>query len=422
MIIANMLQNIAAGYVLFLLGRINVETLAAYSIVMTSVMALYYSVHGSLINAAIALVSRKCGEVRQAEVGRSLPGMLVFGTAVFLAYGAIVFFTLGPVLSFFGAKGAVLEMSGQYMKIALIACFFMTFYSLLLGVARGAGDSMTPLKVVMLMTGVNIILNTVLTLHFKWGIKGAAYSEMLSYGVAAAAYIAVFARGLHGIKLGGIKPEPGLLKTYASLTGKSMLQNFSLDFSMMLMLRIVSGYGNAFIAAYGIVTRLNGFLMMIGWPITNSGGIVVGQNLGRKMRDRAMQTIKDSFAVFSWIMVPASVVYLAFPGLLTAVFTTDPQVIKYGSMFLMIIAPAMIFLAAGQAAQSGLSGAGYMTMPTLANIATLIIIRVALAATLPSFEHLKQNGVFIAISVSLILYGIVNWYLYRKGKWTQKEI
>jgi putative MATE family efflux protein len=343
MVLANLLQNIAAGYVLFLMGRINVETLAAYSIVMSSFATLFSSVHGALINAAIALVSRKCGEGLQHKISRALPGMLVFGTLAFMIYGAIVYLSMGPVLAFFGAKGQVLDMAKEYSGILMISCVFMTFYSLLLGVARGAGDSMTPLKVVILMTCVNAALNTVLTMHMQLGIRGVAISEMLSYAVAAMAYLVIFIRGLHGIKLDGVKWDKDIVKTYADLTWKSIIQNFSADAGLMIMLRIISVYGNAFIAAYGIILRLNGFLMMIGWPITNSGAVIVGQNLGRKRRDRAMETVVNSFIVFCWVAVPAGLAYLIFPAQIMAVFTSAPEVVRYGIIYLMIIGPSLPF-------------------------------------------------------------------------------
>jgi putative MATE family efflux protein len=422
MVLANLLQNIAAGYVLFLLGRINVESLAAYSIVMSSFATLFSSVHGALINAAIALVSRKCGAGQHRLISRALPGMLVFGTLAFMAYAAIVFVSMGPVLSFFGAKGPVLDMAKEYTGILMISCVFMTFYSLLLGVSRGSGDSVTPLKVVLIMTGINAVLNTILTLNMQMGIKGVALSEMLSYAAAAAAYFIIFLRGLNGIKLTGFNWDKNIVKTYASLTWKSIIQNFSVDAGSMIMLRIISVYGNAFIAAYGIITRLNGFLMMIGWPITNSGAVIVGQNLGKKRRDRAMETVLQSFIVFCWAAVPAMLAYLVFPAQIMAVFTSDPAVIKYGIVYLLIMGPSLLFLAAGMTAQSAFNGAGSMGVPTIINLVAFVAIRTILAATLPSFMHLNESGIFWATSVSIIIFGVICWYVYKKERWTLKEI
>jgi putative MATE family efflux protein len=422
MILGNILQNAAAAFVLFLMGRIGVEALAAYSIVMTSVMALFYSVHGALINAAIAFVSRKAGAGRMDVVNKALPGMLGFGTLLFLAYGAIVVLTAGPVLSFFGAKGEVLGMAREYAFLAMISCFFMTFYSLLLGVSRGAGDSVTPLKVVLVMSVSNIILNGVLTLWFGMGLRGAAISETAGYFVGAVVYSLIFVRGLHGIKLGKFTWDKNEVLSYAKLTMKSLVQNFSIDIGVLAMLRIVAGYGYAFIAAYGIVQRLLGFLLMIGWPITNSGGVIVGQNLGKKMIQRAMDTIKSSYHVFLWAAVPATLACVFIPSWLMSRFTDNADVISFGRDFLLILSPAIVFLAMGLASQAGLSGAGFITVPTVANIIILVFLRLFLAATLPGFAHFNGNGVFLSVSLTVVLYGIVNWYMYRQGNWTKKEI
>jgi putative MATE family efflux protein len=421
MVLANLLQNIAAGYVLFLLGRISVEALAAYSIVVSSLIALFSSVHGALINAAMALVSRKCGEKQNHLISEALPGMLAFGTLVFVAYAGLMYAIMGPALAFFGAKGVVLSMAKDYTGIVLLSCFFMTFYSLLLGVARGSGDSVTPLKVVLVLVSTNIILYTVLIGKMRMGLKGAALADMLSYAGAAISYFIVFVRGLNGIKLSGFKWNRAIVKTYAELTGKSIVQNFTGDFGSMIMLRMISGYGNVFIAAYGIVNRLVNFLLMLGWPITNSGGVIVGQNLGSKRRDRAMQTVRESFIVFCWAAVPTGILFLVFPAQIMAAFTSDAAAVQYGIIYLLIMGPSMPLLAAGQSAQSAFNGAGSIGMPIILNVLT-IIIRIGLAATLPYFMHLRENGIFWSVSVSYVFFGVIYWYFYKKEKWAQKEI
>jgi len=421
MVIANILQNVAAGYALFLIGRISVEALAAYSIAVSSLIALFASVHGALINAAMALVSRKCGAKQQHLISEALPGMLAFGTLVFVVYAGLMYSIMGPALSFFGAKAEVLSMAKDYTGIVLISCFFMTFYSLLLGVARGSGDSVTPLKVVLVLVSINIVLYTVFIGKMRMGLKGAALAEMCGYAGGAISYFIVYLRGLNGIKLSGFRWNRAVVKTYAELTGKSIVQNFTGDFGSMIMLRIIAGYGNAFIAAYGIGSRLVNFLLMVGWPITNSGGVIVGQNLGKSRRDLAMETVLQSFIVFCWAAVPTGLLFLIFPAQVMAAFTSDNAALQYGVIFLMIMGPSMPFLAAGQAAQSAFNGAGSIGVPILLNVAT-IILRIGLAVTLPFFAYLRENGIFWSISISYVFFGLIYWYFYNRKKWMLKEI
>ncbi len=422
MLLGNILLNGAAAFELFMLGKIGVETLAAYSIAMSSVWALFNSVHGGLINAAMAVVSRKYGAKRHGEINAALPGMLFTGVVFFSVFALVCYAIMVPAFVFFGAKGAVLKQVTGYMSISLLLSFIMPFYSQLLGVSRGMGDSMTPLKIICVLVPLNILLNAIFIGPMGLGIMGAAYSAVATYVVGAALYTVVFIRGIGGIKLRPGPVKNGLFFTYAWLSVKSILQNFTNDAGSMIMLRIISPFGNTFIAAYGIVSRLINFLMMAGWPICNSGGVIVGHNLGAGIRKRAVETILASTKVFLWITVPTAALFFFWAAPVMGAFSSDAAVIEFGRQFLMIIAPALLFMALGQACQSGFSGAGFIGTPTLVNILAFIIIRPLLSVALDRLPSAGSSGVFWAMSVSFVFYGIVYWLIYKNERWANKEI
>jgi len=422
MLIGNLILNGAAAFELFMLGRISIETLAAYSIAMSSVWALFNSVHGGLINAAMAVVSRRYGAGRHGEISAALPGMLFTGVVFFTAFALACYAVMVPAFAFFGAKGGVLKQVADYMSISLLLSFVMAFYSQLLGVSRGMGDSMTPLKIIIAIAPLNIILNWLFIGVMKTGILGAAYSAIATYCAGAVLYVIVFIRGKGGVKLRFGPVINPLFKQYAFLSIKSILQNFTGDAGTMIMLRIIAPFGNAFIAAYGIVLRLINFLMMAGWPICNSGGVIVGHNLGAGARKRAVETIIAGTKVFLWITAPTAALFFFCAAPVMEAFTPDAAVAGFGIKFLMIIAPALLFMALGQACQSGFSGAGFIGTPTFVNILAFIIIRPVLSVILDRPQFAGPAGVFWAMSLSFVIYGIVYWFIYKNGKWADKEI
>ena len=422
MLIGNLILNAAAAFELFMLGRISIETLAAYSIAMSSVWALFNSVHGGLINAAMAVVSRKHGAGRHEEISAALPGMLFTGVIFFTAFALVCYAVMVPAFAFFGAKGDVLKQVTDYMSISLLLSFVMAFYSQLLGVSRGMGDSMTPLKIIIAIAPLNIILNWLFIGVLKTGILGAAYSAIATYCAGAALYIIVFIRGKGGVKLRFGPVINPLFKQYALLSVKSILQNFTGDAGMMIMLRIIAPFGNAFIAAYGIVSRLISFLMMAGWPICNSGGVIVGHNLGAGMKNRAAGAVLGSMKVFSWITAPAAVLLFFWAVPVMKAFTNDAAVIEYGRLYLIILAPSLLFMVAGQACQSGFSGAGFISVPTAVNVIAFIVLRPLLAVIIDGIPAAGPSGVFWGVSISFVFYGVIYWFIYRNGKWADKEI
>jgi Na+-driven multidrug efflux pump len=71
--------------------------------------------------------------------------------------------------------------------------------------------------------------------------------------------------------------------------------------------------------------------------------------------------------------VPTAVLFFFWAVPIMGAFSADAAVIGFGRLFLMIIAPALLFMALGQACQSGFSGAGFIGTPTSVNILAFII-------------------------------------------------
>ncbi|PKL90859.1 MAG: hypothetical protein CVV21_10720 [Candidatus Goldiibacteriota bacterium HGW-Goldbacteria-1] len=422
MITANVLQNLAAGFEMYLIGRINLEALAAFAIVMSSFYGLYLSLHGGLINAAITMTSRYTGRGNHAELNRAVAQMLIFAVLAFGLFSLAAYIFMDPMLVFFGAKGEVFTMAKEYTSIMLLSFLPFAVFSVFLGVLRGAGDSITPLKVVALMSVFWVILNPIFIFKLNLGLKGVALTALCTNTLMALVYGFVFVKGRHFFKLKAeyFKPDRILFKTYAQFSAKAILQGFVFDASSMLMLKLISGYGNAFIAAYGIVLRIGYFVMMIGWPIGNSGGVVVGHNLGAGYKDRAMQAVKDAAAVFSVFTIPAALVYFFFPEFVLGLFTSDPATLNYGRYFMKAIAFALPLMGAGLMAQSAFNAAGAIGFSLVLSFIVYWPVRIVMALILP-MTAFKEYGIFWAMSLSLIFFAFIYLFYYGRKNWMNRE-
>jgi len=78
----------------------------------------------------------------------------------------------------------VFPMAKQYLQIYLSALVVFFGYNGLSAILRGLGDSKTPLYFLILSTLLNIGLDLLFILVFKWGIAGAAYATVISQTVA----------------------------------------------------------------------------------------------------------------------------------------------------------------------------------------------------------------------------------------------
>ncbi len=424
MVAGNLFINLISTIELYLVGTIGLEALTAISIINTSVFAFYLSIHGGLINGAITMISRYIGRKDHELANRALAQMLLFSVFTFSIYFLIVYFLKYNILVFFGAKGDVLLYASEYIDILCMTFISIAVYSVFLGVLRGAGDSVTPLKLVITCYIFTGILNFMFIKIFKFGLKGAALSNLISFSIAALIYFIIFIKGIYFFKL-KIKdfiPDFAILKTYFELTIKAISQGIINDIGAMAMLKMMTGFGNEFIAAYGIVMKLIYFIQMFGWPIGNSGGVVVGHNLGAKNIARAKQAVMESMKIYSYIIFPAAILFLLFPEPIIQLFTTNTDVIHYSVYFLRLLSFLLPVLCVGLIIQSGFNGAGVMGTSAIVIFVSYITIRIPLAYVLMNWTQLKEFGIYWAIAVSIVVNSLMFWILYKREEWLQKKI
>jgi len=424
MVAGNLFINLISAVELYLIGTIGLEALTAISIINTSVFAFYLSIHGGLINGAITMISRYAGRKDHALANKSLAQMLLFSVFIFGIFFLIVYFFKNNILVFFGAKENVLHQASFYIDIFCLSFFSMGIYSVFLGVLRGAGDSMTPLKLVIscyvLIGGLNFVFIKI----FKFGLRGVALSNLISFSIAALIYLVVFIKGIHffKIKIKDFIPDFMILKTYFELAIKAISQGFINDIGAMAMLKMMASFGNEFIAAYGIVARLIYFIQMFGWPIGNSGGVVVGHNLGANNKQRARGAIMESMKIYSWIFFPATILFLVFARQIAGFFTGNDSVINYSVYFLRLLSFLLPVLCVGLIVQSGFNGAGVMGTSAIVIFISYILIRIPLAYVLINLTQLKELGIYWAIAVSIVVNSVIFWILYKREEWLQKKI
>ncbi|MCX8093294.1 MAG: MATE family efflux transporter [Candidatus Goldbacteria bacterium] len=423
MVAGNLFINIILAFELYLVGTIGLEALAAFSIINTSIFAFYLSIHGGLISGAITMISRYTGRKDYILANKSLAQMILFSIFIFGIYFLGIYFFKNNLLIFFGAKESVLHAASDYVDIFCLSFIPFGLYSVFLGVLRGAGDSVTPLKLVFLSYILIGVLNFLFIGIFRFGLKSAALSCFISFTTAAFIYFVIFIRGIHFFKL-KIKdfiPDFFILKTYFELTIKAIAQGFINDLGAMAMLKMMTGFGNEFIAAYGIVARLIYFVQMFGWPIGNSGGVVVGHNLGAQNLNRARQAVIESMKIYFNIVIIAIVLFLLLTKPIIGLFTENIKAINYSVYFLRLLALLLPFLCVGLIIQSGFNGAGVMGTSAVVIFISYIIIRIPLAHF---FIHtqLKEYGIYWAIAISIFVNSIMFWILFRRDEWLQKKI
>ena len=83
-----------------------------------------------------------------------------------------------------GIEDEVLELGAQYFRIVGIPSVILSLMFVMSAILRGAGDTKTPMKISIVINGINALLDYVLIFGFLFipelGIAGAAIATVIS--------------------------------------------------------------------------------------------------------------------------------------------------------------------------------------------------------------------------------------------------
>ena len=104
------------------------------------------------------------------------------------------------------------------------------------------------------------------------------------------------------------------------------------------------------------------------------------------------------------------------------IVTHAPEVLRYGTSALHIIAYGVAFYGLGMVLETAFNGAGDTWTPTYLNLLIFWVFEIPFAYTLAYYFKLGPDGVFWAITVAFSLLAVASGLLFKRGKWKLKVV
>lgn len=367
-----------------------------------------------------AVASRRWGE--QNEVAAREAGYQAFGLAILTAaaVGAGGLLVLGPMFTLMNTPLEVTLQGADYLVVYLVGCPIVFAYFAMDATFRAAGDTRTPLQILLFALAANALLDPLLILGVgpfpQLGTGGAALATVLTRaGSVAFGYRLLCRRNL----IRKIRPSSSTMRAIARIGFPVSAGGVTFSLIYILLTRVTSQFGTAGLAALGVGHKIESlsFLACIGFGM--AAATAVGQNLGAGQPERATQAghaaLRDALVLMSII----GLAFLVFPEQLMRVFTGDAAVVAHGASYLRIVAAAQLFMAFEMVLQIAMEGAGYTLWPMVSGV-TLTSMRLPLAWWL--HRPLGLAGVWWAISLTAIARGVVMIIIWRRGRWGGLEV
>jgi putative MATE family efflux protein len=426
MMVSMGLQSLFNLVDIYFVGKLSAQAVAAVGMSGIVMFVMMTFIIG-LGTATRALIARFVGsrDMDKASETAFASLTIALGLSVLVAFFGT--FLAPQILELLGAEGEVLVLGVKYIRIMFIGVMGLTFSISVNSILQGAGDARTPMIILLFSTGLNIILDPMLIMGYgpfpKLGVEGAAIATVCARGMAMAIGLIVLFFGKSGFKL-SIKDfswRPERIGQIFRIGLPAATQPLIRNLSGLVLIRIVTGFGTASVAAYVIVMRIMMFVLMPGIGLGDANGTVVAQNLGAGKIDRAKKAIRLTASINATILIPMGIILAIFAGWVISKFNAEPDVVAIGARSLRIFCIGIPFIAIGTVLTRAINGAGKTVIPAIMIAIALLVVKIPLAVVL-SGTYLETGGVFIAFVASDFTLAAISIWYFLSGRWALKRI
>ncbi len=411
-----MLFNVAD---IFFISKLGIQHIAALSFTFPVIMAIMSIAIGLEIGTT-ALISQTFGQKNHTKVKNLTTQCIILSLFVVLLFTIIGVFTIEPVFLMLGATPDLMPLIKDYMLIWYPGSLVLIIPMVGNSAIRSTGNTKFPSQIMVIAMITNVILDPIFIFGAfgipPMGMKGAAFATVLSRTIMLVLSTNLLYSKLDMISL-NIFSLPNLWKNWKTLLYISLpvgLTNILIPISFGFILSLIAANGEEAIAAYGIATRLEGFLLVIVMAIGLALAPFVGQNWGAGKYKRVELAVKYSYrfivfwGIFIWIMLDI----LSVP--LISLFS-DNEIIKHiASVYYFIIAWVYGFRGVLRISTTILSIIIKPIDSSFFSILQSLVLLIPLGFIGNYFWGL--NGIFAALALSYLISGNAAYM------WLQKKI
>jgi len=427
MILEMLMESIFAIVDIFYVSQVSVNAVATIGLT-ESVITLVYAIAIGLSMAATAVVARRVGENDIKGASQAAVQVIFLGTVVAIGISVIGIMYPKEILSIMGAETDLIEEGYGYTQVLLGGNITIMLLFLINAIFRGAGNASIAMWTLILSNGLNIILDPIFIFGFgpieAYGVEGAAIATNIGRGSAVLFQLGILFFGYSKIKIAvkDLVLQVGVMLNLIKVSIGGIGQFLIGTSIWVFLMRIMSEFGSEVLAGYTIAIRVMMFTLMPAWGMSNAAATLVGQNLGAKQPERAEKSVWITGKYSAIFMLLVSIIYLIFSPQIVALFTTETEVVKYGSLCLRVIAAGYLFYGYGMVIINAFNGAGDTKTPTYINFVCFWLFQLPFAYLMAITLDFGPIGVFAAITLAEVLIAIIGIIWFRKGKWKLVEV
>ncbi len=282
-----------------------------------------------------SLIARRLGARRYEDADRAASEGIKLSVINWLVFVVIGVFFAKPFVAAFTTDGDIIHQGATYLTIISVGCLFVMIQISCEKILQATGNMVMPMLTNIIGAVTNIILDPVLIFGFgpfpKMGIAGAAVATVIGQAIAMSVVVIILFRKQEIITINlHERFDKETLKDIYVVGGPSIIMQAIASILNVGMNGILSGFSPTAVAVLGVYGRLQSFVFMPVFGISQGATPVLGYNYGARDKARLMKGFWVALVMAAVVMGLGLVVFQAIPDKLLSIFSASDTMIKMG--------------------------------------------------------------------------------------------
>jgi putative MATE family efflux protein len=383
----------------------------------------------SLFTGMSVLVARFAGAGDADRVNRTVYQAFLAAVALSVGVLAPIGYVLAPsLLTAVNAAPEVRAEALPYLRIMFVYSIGMLLFFMLGGALRSAGDARTPLRLGIVVTVLNVVLNFILIRGLgpipAFGTAGAAMGTVIAMGGVGAFALVQLSRGTWVVRFplgGSLRPEWSVIRALFRFGLPAGMQGIAMNVAGVLLLRFIGSLPQSAEAQAAYAVAYTELFSLVTWTavgLMGAAATVAGQNLGAGKPERASRAVHIAARIALAGAGTLGLLFLFLPRVLLSVFgMTDAVVVSLGVQLLRYLSVSGLFIAVALTYTGGLQGTGDTRSPLYISIVSQGLIPIGMCWIIQQTGTLAAADIWRAILLGHITRCLLSVVRFRQGQW-----
>ncbi|MGL5438875.1 MAG: MATE family efflux transporter [Filifactoraceae bacterium] len=424
----NILQMVVGLVTMGLIGHIDAFSVSAVG-VGSRITNLIWAFFKGISVATTVFVAQYYGAGEDEKLKKIVQQSVLSVMILMLIVMIFVLLFTEQILSIFNPDPELMKMSVEFLRIAIIGLPFFIVLITVNASFQGTGNTKTPLMLSVIMNIINMSLGYILifgVIGEPLGIKGAAIAMAISQIVTGLIGLTLMLKNEKFLKkfrnMSFFKLEiKNLIKLYKVGIPSAMEITFW-QIATIILTRAILTFGATAYASHqlGLQAESVSFMPAQGFGVAATA--LVGQCLGAKQNDLAKVYFKSIAKWGFLVALIGALLLLLMPNQLMMLLTNDPEIIKLGSIYLMLMGISQMPQNMEKILTGAMRGAGYTKTPMYVAAIGLWGIRIPLSLISTYVLGYGIIPVWIIIDIDVLSRFCISLYMYKRYNIYQKNI